>query len=153
MIHSAVSPPLSLLSYPSFLCIPFSVPYPDMGNCLTSNQVVSHDEINHHHEQRVELEASGRVESSRKRKLVKFKLREEDKKENGSTGGGMRIRVVVTKEELKQILSQRNKDLKLSCVEQLAKAVRLREMMRIHEAVGSSNGSWKPALESIPEDH
>ncbi|KAJ9176905.1 hypothetical protein P3X46_012169 [Hevea brasiliensis] len=131
-----------------------------MGNCFTSNQViVSRDEIKHHHEQQIEAGRSfptqGRqVESSEKRKMVRFKLRDEDKKDNGGGcggGGGMRIRVVVTKEELKQILSHKNKDFKFSSMEQLARVVRLREM-RIHEAEGI-NGSWKPALESIPEDH
>lgn len=72
----------------------------------------------------------------------------------------VRIKVVVTREELEQIMNCSKGDnyLKESSVEKLVTAMKLRGR-RIHE-VGTkdnnyerSSSSWRPALESIPEDH
>lgn len=77
----------------------------------------------------------------------------------------VRIKVVVTREELDQIMkcssnisSSKGNYLKGSSVEKLVGAMKLRGT-RVYEVGtkddnnrgGSSN--WKPALESIPEDH
>lgn len=103
------------------------------------------------------FEPSRHVEGG-KRKMVRFKQCEESNVDkNGrreSKGGAVRIRVVVTKEELKQILNY-GKDSKYPSVENLVSAMRLRDR-RIHDVGtidGGINSSWKPDLESIPEDH
>lgn len=72
----------------------------------------------------------------------------------------VRIKVVVTREELEQIMNSNKGDnyLKESSVEKLVAAMKLRGT-RIYEVgtddnnYGRSSSSWRPALESIPEDH
>ncbi|KAJ6710786.1 hypothetical protein OIU74_011615 [Salix koriyanagi] len=64
-------------------------------------------------------------------------------------GGAVRIRVVVTREELKQILNFR-KNMKNSSVEEIIGALRLRERRADRGEIMSS--SWKPVLDSIPEE-
>ena len=110
---------------------------------------------------------STKIERGGKAKMVRFRLNEEvnvDKDgdlgdETASKGGGaVRIRVVVTREELKQILNFR-KNINYSSVEQLVSALRLRARSRPDEGGTASTdggimcGSWKPRLGSIPEEH
>lgn len=68
--------------------------------------------------------------------------------------GVVRIRVLVTKEELKRILSGSGLG------DDLLSAVRLRSMSVVVSGGGSGDDDgdvggkcWRPALESIPEDH
>ncbi|XP_041003191.1 uncharacterized protein LOC121248713 [Juglans microcarpa x Juglans regia] len=92
-----------------------------------------------------------------KKKMVRFKLQEDDDNVGrGSTDHGdsrsgvVRIRVVVTLKELKQILNSEN--FQYSSVEELVSAMKLKRS-RTCKAKTSDGDSWRPALESIPEDH
>ena len=71
-----------------------------------------------------------------------------------STSGAMRISLVVTKEELKRMLRDRNEnDSQQTSLEQLLSNMVLRDK-RVFEVEKNARGinSWRPALESIPED-
>ncbi len=148
-----------------------------MGNCLSNKSLalVKKEEELPSEAEMVEqteptftpsskLEASVKsVETKKKKKMVRFKL-EEDNNVGGrrsdhsaSRSGVVRIRVVVSKKELKEILDCKE-GFKYSSVEQLVNAMKLRGR-RISEVrtsttdQGGINSSWKPDLESIPEDH
>lgn len=148
-----------------------------MGNCLASSKIVSQNAMfeqrSHKADQMIEKTTrpfvpSTKIERGGKAKMVGFRLNEEavnvDKDgdlgdETASKGGGaVRIRVVVTREELKQILNFR-KNINYSSVEQLVSALRLRARSRPDEGGTASTdggimcGSWKPRLGSIPEEH
>ncbi|OMO75495.1 hypothetical protein CCACVL1_16156 [Corchorus capsularis] len=89
----------------------------------------------------------------KKKKMVRFKLNEEN--QGDSKNGVVRIRLVVTQKELKQILSCR-KDLKQqnSSMEQLIKVMKLRGIrVSDDDHEDGFHGGWRPALESIPEEH
>ncbi|XWS34274.1 hypothetical protein CRYUN_Cryun21dG0026700 [Craigia yunnanensis] len=148
-----------------------------MGNFLTSNKIQvqnDQDEPQGSCQEEViketvkvitasNLEEAAEVANGvkiKKKKVVRFKLNEENnadrEKQGESKNGVVRIRVVVTQKELKQILSSR-KDLKYSSMEQLISVMKLRGT-RVSEARRRSDddgfhGAWKPALESIPEEH
>lgn len=84
---------------------------------------------------------------------VRFKLGDQnnvDAKKNGV----VRFRIVVTQEELNQILNCK-KHSKYFFVEQLlnAKKVSSRRITQVRTASRDAGGGWKPVLESIPEDH
>ncbi|XVE85649.1 hypothetical protein DITRI_Ditri17bG0107300 [Diplodiscus trichospermus] len=150
-----------------------------MGNCLKSNKILAENEQDEPQgscqaevikETEKIITASNlggaakvaEIKSNKKKKVVRFKLNEENSVEGGKQGepknGVVRIRVVVTQKELKQILSSR-KDLKHSSMEQLVKVMKLRGI-RVSEAGrrcdnddDGFHGAWRPALESIPEEH
>ncbi|KDP25835.1 hypothetical protein JCGZ_22865 [Jatropha curcas] len=67
----------------------------------------------------------------------------------GGLGEGVKIRLVVTKEELKQILNLK-KEMNYSSVEQLLEILRLSSRRRRYKS-GMVNENWKPSLDSIPE--
>ena len=153
-----------------------------MGNCLrsSSNKVLAED-IDEQ-ESKMELAQTlapkefehGR--DAKKKNRVSFKLQEEEedrhrhrdrdrdrdlcgtrRNSGNSRSGVVRIRMVVTQEELKQILDYKKSDSKFSSVEQLLREMRLRgrSVFQVEKNYGNCgiNGSWSPALESIPEDH
>lgn len=107
------------------------------------------------------------LKECKKKNKVRFRLQEDEQEDIiGGGGGGLndplgdskngvvRIRLVVTQEELKQILNyKKNKD--SSSVQQLLSEIRLRGRTSVLEVESKSDhhGSWSPALESIPEDH
>ncbi|XVF85663.1 hypothetical protein PTKIN_Ptkin17bG0134400 [Pterospermum kingtungense] len=137
-----------------------------MGNCLTSN-----NKIQAENDQDEAIKETGKVitglegaaevadgvmtkkKKKQKKKIVRFKLDEENYVDGGKQGetknGVVRIRVVVSQEELRQILSSR-KDLKQSSMEELVRVMKLRGT-RVSE--DGFHGAWRPALESIPEEH
>lgn len=139
-----------------------------MGNCLISNNKVSaqdHDK----HESDKEAEAIQHTITpimSSKKKTVRFKLQEDEDDssrviKNGthddeSNSGVVRIRLVVTQQELKQLLNYKNDSVSnRSSVEQLLSALKSRSGRRISaDQIGTSttDESWRPVLESIPED-
>ncbi|KAG5252063.1 hypothetical protein OIU76_008278 [Salix suchowensis] len=144
-----------------------------MGNCLASGKIVSQNAKLEQQSEEDELVlikqaptslASSRRESPKhaergKAEMVRLGLDEGVKAgkdgEMGETttskgGGAVRIRVVVTREELKQILNFR-KNMKNSSVEEIIGALRLRERRADRGEIMSS--SWKPVLDSIPEEH
>ncbi|XVE91752.1 hypothetical protein REPUB_Repub01dG0038400 [Reevesia pubescens] len=156
-----------------------------MGNCFTSNKILAQTDqdepqgcgsqadqviketgkvMDSSLEGAAEVADDG-VKIKKKKKVVRFKLNEENNVDRGKQGesknGVVRIRVVVTQKELKQILSSR-KDLKQSSMEQLIRVMKLRGSRVISHKAGRTSdddddgcfhGGWRPALESIPEEH
>lgn len=134
--------------------------------------VVVHDDDE---DKKVEELAQKAKEQSKRRKSVRFKVvdndvdDEEKKAEEGKKmmikkGHVVRIRVVVTQEELKQIL---NGKLDFSSKDELLRkiksaSIRSNNKRRLYEdgsnfsygkMTSSSCTSWRPVLESIQEDH
>ncbi|KAM3301616.1 hypothetical protein P3S67_016118 [Capsicum chacoense] len=130
----------------------------------------------HHDGKKVEAQieelAQKAKEQSIRRKSVKFKVvandeekKEEKRKEMVMKKGVVRIRVVVTQEELKQILNGQmdfsSKDDFLRRIKAASKdrTTKSNIRRRLCEDGLFSNGkmnsitSWRPVLESIPEDH
>ncbi|CAN0914539.1 hypothetical protein LINGRAHAP2_LOCUS28634 [Linum grandiflorum] len=62
----------------------------------------------------------------------------------------VRIRVLVTKQELREILMQHGNELKL---EQIVKVAVKSRRRNVDDGCGEGACSWRPTLESIPEDH
>ncbi|KAJ0053566.1 hypothetical protein Pint_02044 [Pistacia integerrima] len=86
--------------------------------------------------------------------MVRLRVRRESRIVDVEPKGEvLRIKVVVTQEELKQILNY-NKDFKYSSVEQLVTAMKLRRQSICEVGTNNDrmNNNWRPALESIPED-
>lgn len=147
-----------------------------MGNCLASSKIVSQNAMFEQQSNKAgkmiekttrPFVPSTRIERGGKAKMVRFRLNGEvnivDKDgdlgdETGSKGGGaVRIRVVVTRKELKQILNLRE-NIDYSSVEQLVRDLRLRERSRPDEGGAGTDGGimcgrWKPLLGCIPEEH
>lgn len=135
-----------------------------MGNCIANNKILSQD----HHESYIETKvdqmktssSSSKLETPRKKqcieKKVRFKIENDDEDVRESDGncrsGTVRIRVVMTQEELKKLLSCKD-DSQHTSLEQLLGAMKLRggKISKVGEYDGDIN-SWRPALESIPED-
>lgn len=99
------------------------------------------------------------VDGGHKKKMVRFKLQEDDNVGGGSTEGDsrsgvVRIRVVVTLKELKQILDSKESS-KYSSVEELVREMNLkgRRICRSRTSYGPIDNSQGPALESISELH
>ena len=93
---------------------------------------------------------------NRTKKTVRFRLGEEDANNAGgdskeTKSGVVRIRLVLTQNELSQIL---NGELKHSCAEQLLNMVKSRSTRVSPDGSidADRNENWMPALESIPED-
>ncbi|KAI8558284.1 hypothetical protein RHMOL_Rhmol04G0079300 [Rhododendron molle] len=68
---------------------------------------------------------------------------------NSRSGTGVRIRVVVTQRELVQFL--KNNESKYSSEEQLLSEMKLKKRIKVSQF--GTSGGWRPALESIPEEH
>ncbi|KAB1201965.1 hypothetical protein CJ030_MR8G005347 [Morella rubra] len=92
------------------------------------------------------------------KKMVRFKLQEGENVDKGNRGesrsGVVRVRMVVTLKELKQILDS-EENTKYSSMEQLVSAMKLRgrRICEVRTSDAGVNSPWRPALESIPEDH
>ena len=142
----------------------------DMGNCLRNNKISSQNHENYDDALVIDakvdkvkalslskMEETPRMEQSIKKK-VRFKTQNYDSAyegERGSDGNSrsVRIRVVMTQEELKRMLRFKDEHTSL---EQLLHAVKLRggkisEVGKFDDDQGL-NSSWKPSLDSIPED-
>ncbi|KAL4319307.1 hypothetical protein GQ457_18G024120 [Hibiscus cannabinus] len=151
-----------------------------MGNCLTSTKVVAqidHDEYDYEeprHGRRLQESAKETAKVSdkegadaalkknmnknkNKKKVVRFKLDEESDADSGRTrgesnNGVVRVRFVVSQKELEQILSS-GKDLsKCSSMEELVRIMRSRAGDCVSSDQGF-HGAWRPALETVPEEH
>lgn len=136
-----------------------------MGNCLRNNKVSSQDHQENYDTQVIgakvekvkafplsKLEAP-RVEQSTKK--VRFKMQNDNcEGEKGGHGNSrrVRIRVVMTQEELKRMLKCKD-EAQHTSLEQLLNAVKLRggRISEVGECEERMN-SWKPSLDSIPED-
>ncbi|XP_038999432.1 uncharacterized protein LOC120124958 [Hibiscus syriacus] len=143
-----------------------------MGNCFTINKIVSQNGQDKANEAVKEMEnttvsnmeeaADERSESDgvnmkkmmKKKKMVRFKLNDDGSGEQGeSKNGVVRIRLVVTQEELKQIILSSGKDLMQPSMEQLTRVLKLRGVRVSGDDGDEFHGGWRPALESIPEEH
>jgi hypothetical protein len=131
-----------------------------MGNCLRKNQISSsQDHENEEITKRVEKMKKTRREDNLKKK-VRFKVQDGNKGSdydgNSSTNGILRIKLVVSKEELKRVLSNKNIEngVKNTTLEELLKDMKLKEknVSKIEEVDVGLN-SWRPDLDSIPEDY
>lgn len=137
-----------------------------MGNCLRNNKVLAQDhEIeNYGCEEKFEevktfppskLEDPSLKQCMKKKnKKVRFKI--ENDGDGDSRSGAVRIRVVMTQEELKRMLSYKDDSADPhTSLEQLLCAIELRggkfSVSDVSEFDGGTN-SWRPALESIPEE-
>jgi hypothetical protein len=136
-----------------------------MGNCLTNNKILAQDDHENYNDQAkvekmktsspsVKFEARPRNEKCMKnKKKVRFDI-QNDKGDKGGDGnsrsGTMRIRVVMTQEELKKMLSCKD-EYENNTLEQLLGVMKLRGGKICKHDLNVY--SWKPALESIPEDH
>ncbi|KAF3967453.1 hypothetical protein CMV_008551 [Castanea mollissima] len=141
-----------------------------MGNCLSNKSLAQEEEVPKEAEvvEQTKPSTASKLEpvklvdgdqKKKKKKVVRFKLQEDDinvgtSSEGDSRSGVVRIRVVVTQKELKQILDC-NEGLKYSSVEQLVNALKLRgrKISEVRTSDEGINSNWRPALESIPEDH
>ncbi|KAK7282141.1 hypothetical protein RIF29_10714 [Crotalaria pallida] len=112
------------------------------------------------------LEALPKQKEQGMKKKVRFDIQNEydegDDRSRGSCtchadsrSGVVRIKVVMTQKELKRMLLSCKKDEQhTTSLEQLLSAVMLRggRISEVCEFNGGMNNSWRPALESIPED-
>ncbi|MCD7468533.1 hypothetical protein HAX54_006868 [Datura stramonium] len=125
-----------------------------MGNCMRSSREGKKvDE---------ELAEKGKEESMMmRRKSVRYRVIDEKKAEEKK--GVVRIRVVVTQEELKQILNGQldfsSKDDFLTKIKTASSRGRTRRRRRLSLcedgsfSTGKMKSDWRPVLETIPEDH
>ena len=109
-------------------------------------------------------------ENMKKEKKIKKKVRFELEKDDGEKGreeigvkrrsGSVRIKLVVTQEELRRILvsHENGTQQQKTTFEQLLSSVRSTGSNRSCEVIGEDindgaiNNGWRPTLESIPED-
>ncbi|KAJ1418158.1 hypothetical protein SESBI_16117 [Sesbania bispinosa] len=128
-----------------------------MGNCL-KNQILAQDEDEEgKREEQIKGTSLSKLEKARREDIMKKNVRFKVEDHSNSSSGAMRIRLVVTKGELKRVLRNKNignNDAQHTSLAQLLSEMRLREkrVSKIEENDESLN-SWRPALESIPEDH
>lgn len=159
-----------------FLLIEF-IPSNNMGNCLTNNKVSAQDQYENFSAQdqyenfseaKVEhmkktspsskLEAGQCMKKKKKKKKVRFNIQNDDEGDRGSHGdsrsGTVRIRVVMTREELKRMLSCKGDDSQHISLEQLLGTMKLRggTISGVGDYDDGAINSWRPALDSIPED-
>ncbi|XP_031106686.1 uncharacterized protein LOC116011273 [Ipomoea triloba] len=140
-----------------------------MGNCMARKAVmVGEDEKKKKNEAPIrdegkseeECRKSSTKEGTKQKKAVRFRVDDEEERRKL---GVVRIRLVVTREELRQILNGEDSGYSTSSEELLA-AIKLgsrrrRTSSRIRmddQRFSSSDGDmesrkWRPALESIPE--
>ncbi|XP_020234182.1 uncharacterized protein LOC109814224 [Cajanus cajan] len=143
-----------------------------MGNCLRSNKISAQDHGENYEttpskvEKIIKVPPSSKLEAPRvdqssiMKKKVRFNIIENDGSyEGGERGSGkgncrsVRIRVVMTQEELKRMLRCKDEAHHTS-LEELLDAVRLRggRISEVGECGDERMDSWKPSLDSIPED-
>lgn len=127
------------------------------------NQISSSKDENEKVSKRVEKMktlSSTKLEKAKRennmKKKVRFKIQDGKGSDGNSTSGFMRIRLVVSKEELKRVLSNKNVEnaAKNTSLMELLNDMKLREksVSKIEEIDGGLN-SWRPGLDSIPEDY
>ncbi|MED6196580.1 hypothetical protein PIB30_048799 [Stylosanthes scabra] len=136
-----------------------------MWSCMRNSKVSAEDtdEKKEPVKKRSSSKPAQREESMKKKKKkkvkkVRFEI-SDDRGENGNDGdctsGTRRIRLVVTKEELRRMVMEKDAQ-QYASLEQLLKDMKMREKRKSeveeeHDDDGGMN-SWRPGLESIPED-
>ncbi|CAN4103483.1 unnamed protein product [Withania somnifera] len=139
-----------------------------MGNCMRSSR--AHVVVHHDEEKIVEEIAQKVKEKSITRKCVRCRVVDDEKREEKDNEmimkkGIVRIRVLMTQEELKQILNGQfdfsSKDEFLRRIKTASSGTstgsnnrrRLYKDGSFFDGKMNSSTSWRPVLESIPEDH
>ncbi|XP_058729632.1 uncharacterized protein LOC131601758 [Vicia villosa] len=132
-----------------------------MGNCFTNNKIsTQEDHESYNNQTKVEkmktsssLKFEPKPRKEKKNKKVRFEIQNDEEVDRRSDGNNSRnvrrIRVVMTQEELKKMLSCKD-EYENTTLEQLLGVMRLRGGKICKHDLGVD--SWKPALESIPED-
>lgn len=133
----------------------------NMGNCLRNSKISAQEDQNYdtfsHEKVKAvpilsKLEAPGMEQSMKKK--VRFMV-QNGEGENYCRSGSARIRVVMSVEELKRMLRCKDEAELQSSMEQLLHVVKLRGG-RVSEVGGECDderiNSWKPSLDTIPED-
>jgi len=134
-----------------------------MGNCLANNKILAQDDHENYSDEQAKVEkmktsSSTKFEASprkekcmKKHKKVRFEIQNDEEVDRGSDGNSrsVRIRVVMTQEELKKMLSSKDEN-DNTTLEQLLGIMKLRGGKICKRDLGVC--SWRPALESIPED-
>nr|XP_004517088.1 uncharacterized protein LOC101495778 [Cicer arietinum] len=134
-----------------------------MGNCLTNNKILAQDDDHENYNdqaakvEKMKTSFSSKFEAPRKekcmsKKKVRFEIQnDEDGDGRGSDGNSrsVRIRVVMTQDELKRMLSCKDENENTS-LEQLLSVMKSRGGKICKHDLGLF--SWSPNLESIPED-
>ncbi|CAI8616160.1 unnamed protein product [Vicia faba] len=135
-----------------------------MGNCITNNKILAQDDHESYNDQakveKMKTSSSSKFEPRsreeecmKKNKKVRFEIQNDEEVDRRSDGNNSRsvrrIRVVMTQEELKKMLSCKD-EYENTTLEQLLGVMRLRGGKICKHDLGVD--SWKPALESIPED-
>lgn len=112
-----------------------------MGNCIRKNQISSKQDEN---------------EDIKRVMKMKTPRKEDSTKKKVSDSSIMRIKLVVSKEELKRVLSNKNivNGVKNTSLEELLNDIKLKEksVAKVEEVDGGLN-CWRPDLDSIPEDY
>ncbi|XP_058765527.1 uncharacterized protein LOC131639024 [Vicia villosa] len=132
-----------------------------MGNCFTNNKILAQEDHESYNDQakvkKMKTSSSTKFEpqprKEKKNKRVRFEIQNDEQVDRRSDGNNSRnvrrIRVVMTQEELKKMLSCKD-EYENTTLEQLLGVMRLRGGKICKHDLGVD--SWKPALESIPED-
>lgn len=130
-----------------------------MGNCLANNKIIAQDDHESYSDEQAKVEKKMEMSSSKKfearprkercmkkNKKVRFEIQNDEEVDRGRS---VRIRVVMTQEELKKMLSSKDEN-DDTTLEQLLGVMKLRGGKFCKRDL--SVCSWRPALESIPED-
>ncbi|CAL5211733.1 unnamed protein product [Lathyrus oleraceus] len=135
-----------------------------MGNCFTNNKILAQDDHESNNNQakveKMKTSSSSKFEPQprkekcmKKNKKVRFEIQNDDEVDRRNDGNDSRnvrrIRVVMSQEELKKMLSCKD-EYENTTLEQLLGVMRLRGGQICKHDLGVD--SWKPVLESIPED-
>jgi len=146
-----------------FTCISFNIA--TMGNCLTNNKILAHDDHESYNDEQAKVEKMDMSSSKKfeerprkercmkKNKKVRFEIQNDEEVDRGRSDGNsrsVRIRVVMTQEELKKMLLSSKDENDNTTLEQLLGVMKLRGGKICKRDLGVC--SWRPALESIPED-
>lgn len=139
-----------------------------MGNCLANNKIIAQDDHENYNDEQAKVEKKMEMSSSKKfearprkercmkkNKKVSFEIQNDEEVDRGRSDGNncrsVRIRVVMTQEELKKMLSSsKDENDDNTTLEQLLGVMKLRGGKFCKRDLGVC--SWRPALESIPED-
>ncbi|KAL5082025.1 hypothetical protein RYX36_010446 [Vicia faba] len=120
-----------------------------MGNCIRKNQISSKQDEKEDIKRVMKMKTPRREEDSLKKK-VRFKI------QDGNSSSIVRVKLVVSREELKRVLRNKNIEngVKNTSLEELLNDMKLKEksVAKVEADDGGLN-CWRPDLDSIPEDY
>ncbi|KAJ8763716.1 hypothetical protein K2173_003498 [Erythroxylum novogranatense] len=130
-----------------------------MGNCLANNGIVIPPNAKLEQRSAGKMTEQGSLspgggKSKKEHQGGKLVIDNNGHDDRFTRDGALRVKVVMTKKELKELLKHLKSNDNYS-VEQLVSAMSLRSGGRTNNYIenGGVYGSWKPDLESIPENH